>query len=107
MPGAVAGAGLTDKILPLPQIGPALRERALPVGLRRGGDHMTLQAPDFTFVTQLVRQRSSIDLQPGKEYLVESRLAPVARKSASGTSRVSSPGCDPATRRSPTSSSTP
>jgi len=40
---------------------------------------MTLQAPDFTFVTQLVRQRSSIDLQPGKEYLVESRLAPVAR----------------------------
>jgi chemotaxis protein methyltransferase CheR len=34
---------------------------------------------DFAFVTQMVRQRSSIDLQPGKEYLVESRLAPVAR----------------------------
>jgi chemotaxis protein methyltransferase CheR len=27
----------------------------------------------------MVRQRSSIDLQPGKEYLVESRLAPIAR----------------------------
>lgn len=40
---------------------------------------MTLQATDFTFVTQMVRQRSSIDLQPGKEYLVESRLAPIAR----------------------------
>jgi chemotaxis protein methyltransferase CheR len=40
---------------------------------------VTLQATDFSFVTQMVRQRSSIDLQPGKEYLVESRLAPVAR----------------------------
>jgi chemotaxis protein methyltransferase CheR len=27
----------------------------------------------------MVRQRSSIDLKPGKEYLVESRLAPIAR----------------------------
>ena len=40
---------------------------------------MTLPATDFAFVTQLVRQRSSIDLQPGKEYLVEARLAPIAR----------------------------
>ncbi|MDQ1289694.1 MAG: protein-glutamate O-methyltransferase CheR [Actinomycetota bacterium] len=40
---------------------------------------MTLQATDFSFVTQMIRQRSSIDLQPGKEYLVESRLAPIAR----------------------------
>jgi len=41
---------------------------------------VTLQATDFSFVTQMVRQRSSIDLQPGKEYLVESRLAPIARQ---------------------------
>lgn len=40
---------------------------------------MTLPATDFSYVTQMVRQRSSIDLQPGKEYLVESRLAPIAR----------------------------
>jgi chemotaxis protein methyltransferase CheR len=40
---------------------------------------VTLPAPDFAFVIQLVRRRSAIDLQPGKEYLVESRLAPVAR----------------------------
>jgi chemotaxis protein methyltransferase CheR len=40
---------------------------------------MSLPSSDFTFVTQMVRQRSSIDLQPGKEYLVESRLAPIAR----------------------------
>jgi chemotaxis protein methyltransferase CheR len=38
-----------------------------------------ISAPDFQFVAGLVRQRSAIDLQPGKEYLVESRLAPVAR----------------------------
>jgi chemotaxis protein methyltransferase CheR len=41
---------------------------------------MSLTETDFAFVTGLVRQRSSIDLQPGKEYLVESRLAPVARQ---------------------------
>jgi len=40
---------------------------------------VTLQPADFALVTQIVRQRSSIDLQPGKEYLVESRLAPIAR----------------------------
>ncbi len=40
---------------------------------------MSISATDFTFVTQMVRQRSAIDLQPGKEYLVESRLAPIAR----------------------------
>jgi chemotaxis protein methyltransferase CheR len=40
---------------------------------------VSLSATDFTFVTQMVRQRSSIDLKPGKEYLVESRLAPIAR----------------------------
>lgn len=40
---------------------------------------MSLAQADFAFVTGIVRQRSAIDLQPGKEYLVESRLAPIAR----------------------------
>jgi chemotaxis protein methyltransferase CheR len=40
---------------------------------------VSLVQVDFTFVTTMVRQRSAIDLQPGKEYLVESRLAPIAR----------------------------
>jgi chemotaxis protein methyltransferase CheR len=39
-----------------------------------------LSTADFAFVTGLVRQHSAIDLQPGKEYLVESRLAPIARE---------------------------
>jgi len=42
---------------------------------------VSLALADFTFVTAMVRQRSAIDLQPGKEYLVESRLAPIARAS--------------------------
>jgi chemotaxis protein methyltransferase CheR len=35
---------------------------------------------DFAFVCRLVRDRCAIVLEAGKEYLVETRLAPVARK---------------------------
>jgi chemotaxis protein methyltransferase CheR len=40
---------------------------------------VSLTAADFGFVTEMVRERSAIDLQPGKEYLVEARLAPIVR----------------------------
>ncbi|MFN3865838.1 MAG: CheR family methyltransferase [Demequina sp.] len=40
---------------------------------------MTLTAESFDYVATLVRRRSAIQLAPGKEYLVESRLAPLAR----------------------------
>ena len=40
---------------------------------------MTLSADSFDFVADLVRRRSAIQLTAGKEYLVESRLAPLAR----------------------------
>ncbi|BAL92872.1 Putative MCP methyltransferase CheR [Actinoplanes missouriensis 431] len=40
---------------------------------------MTLSQPDFNFVSTLVRREASIVLAPGKEYLVEARLIPVAR----------------------------
>jgi chemotaxis protein methyltransferase CheR len=40
---------------------------------------MTIQESDFVFVRDLVLQRSAIVLEAGKEYLVEARLAPVAR----------------------------
>ena len=49
---------------------------------------MGISAPDFAYVRGLVRQRSAIDLQPGKEYLVESRLISVAR--AAGADDLSS-----------------
>lgn len=42
---------------------------------------MSLTAQSFSFVADLVRRRSAISLPPGKEYLVESRLLPLARRS--------------------------
>jgi chemotaxis protein methyltransferase CheR len=43
---------------------------------------MSLAAESFTFVADLVRRRSAIQLDAGKEYLVESRLLPLARAAA-------------------------
>ncbi|MBO1751293.1 protein-glutamate O-methyltransferase CheR [Actinotalea sp. BY-33] len=40
---------------------------------------MTLANDSFLFVSDLVRRRSAIQLEAGKEYLVESRLLPLAR----------------------------
>ncbi len=40
---------------------------------------MSLAPDTFTFVADLVRRRSAIQLENGKEYLVESRLLPLAR----------------------------
>lgn len=40
---------------------------------------MTLTAVDFEYLAGLLRDRSAIVIEPGKEYLVTSRLEPVAR----------------------------
>ncbi len=40
----------------------------------------TLTCDSFSFISDLVRDRSAIVLEPGKTYLVESRLAPLARE---------------------------
>jgi chemotaxis protein methyltransferase CheR len=40
---------------------------------------MALSPTDFQFVSQLVRQRSAIVLEPEKGYLLEARLAPLAK----------------------------
>ena len=45
---------------------------------------MTLAADTFTFFATLVHQRSAIRLEAGKEYLVESRLLPLAREAGLG-----------------------
>jgi chemotaxis protein methyltransferase CheR len=36
--------------------------------------------PDFALVAKVLRERCALVLEPGKEYLVECRLAPVARR---------------------------
>lgn len=41
---------------------------------------MPISSSDFDYVRWLVHERSGIVLEPGKEYLVESRLGPVARR---------------------------
>jgi chemotaxis protein methyltransferase CheR len=40
----------------------------------------TITASDFDFIAQLVRREAAIVLEPGKEYLAENRLHPVARQ---------------------------
>ncbi|HET6532061.1 MAG TPA: protein-glutamate O-methyltransferase CheR [Actinoplanes sp.] len=46
---------------------------------------MSLSHGDFAFVSQLVRRETSIVLAPGKEYLVEARLVPVARQTGAAS----------------------
>lgn len=40
---------------------------------------MAISAPDFAYISDLARRRAAVVLEPGKEYLVESRLASVAK----------------------------
>jgi chemotaxis protein methyltransferase CheR len=50
---------------------------------------MTLTATSFDWVRQLVHKESAIVLQPGKEYLVEARLLPMAQqRGLSGVSEL-------------------
>ena len=46
---------------------------------------MTLPSPAFDYVRDLVRREAAIVLEPGKEYLVESRLLPLAREAGEPT----------------------
>jgi chemotaxis protein methyltransferase CheR len=46
---------------------------------------MALAATDFDYISTLVRARSAIVLEHGKEYLIEARLQPLARERGAGT----------------------
>jgi chemotaxis protein methyltransferase CheR len=46
---------------------------------------VTVAAGDFDYIADLLRRRTAIVLEPGKEYLVESRLLPVARQAGAGS----------------------
>jgi chemotaxis protein methyltransferase CheR len=45
----------------------------------------SLAAPDFDYIAQLVHRRSAIVLEPGKEYLAETRLEGLARDHGLGS----------------------
>ena len=46
---------------------------------------MSVKAEDFNYIADLVRKQTGIVLETGKEYLVESRLAPMARREGFGS----------------------
>ena len=46
---------------------------------------MPLAQDHFAYIRELVHRQAAIVLEPGKEYLVESRLAPLARTEGAGT----------------------
>ena len=46
---------------------------------------MTITATDFDYISTMVRDRSAIVLDHGKEYLIEARLLPLARQRGTGT----------------------
>ena len=72
MPGAAANAGICAAVLPLNQIAPKL------VRLFCGRSPVT--PLDYEFLRKLLKERSGLDLSADKQYLVESRLVPLARK---------------------------
>ena len=45
----------------------------------------TITASDFDYICDLVRREAAIVLEPGKEYLAENRLHPVARREGLGS----------------------
>ena len=46
---------------------------------------MAIAETDFAFISDFARRSAAIVLEPGKEYLVESRLAPIARELTGGS----------------------
>ena len=72
MPRSVAQAGLCSAVLPLNQIAPKI------LGLIIGRPVVT--PLDYDFLRNCLKQRSGLVLSADKQYLVESRLLPVARK---------------------------
>ena len=95
MPGAVAHAGLCSAVLPLdqiaPKIDPPVRRRPVVTPL------------DYDYLRKLLKERSGLVLSADKQYLVESRLLPVARKA--GARRPVASWCRGSRRRTPERSS--
>ena len=72
MPGAAANAGICA-------VAAAARSYRAEIGsivCRRS----VVTPPDYKFLRKLLKERSGLDLSPDKQYLVESRLVPLARK---------------------------
>ena len=103
MPGFVAQAGLADAVLPLDALAAEIDRRVavgrLVFAIGTGRMTTTFTDAEFTYIRDMVRTRSAIVLEPGKEYLVEARLAPLVRELGLGS--IGAPGgqAAPARRR--------
>jgi hypothetical protein len=69
--GAAAHAGVCAAVLPLDQIGPKI--------VRLFGGQVVTPL-DYDYLRKLLKDRSGLVLSADKQYLVESRLTPLARK---------------------------
>ena len=85
MPGFVAKAGLADAVVPLSEMadrivragsGFATPSSRRPADVSRVAS-MSLAAVDFDYLRTLVKNHTAIVLDAGKEYLAETRLAPL------------------------------
>ena len=98
MPGAVSQAGLANRVLPLSQLAFEINRRVQPradlapafaaaaAGSPRESRLPSTMSPaDFEFVCNFVRTETAVVLEPGKEYLVESRLQTLARREKLGS----------------------
>ena len=83
MPGFIAREQIADRVLPLQEIGPEITRK---VGVFRHSTRSreksvsvatTIEAAEYAYLQAFMRERSAIVLDPGKEYLVESRLMPL------------------------------
>ena len=72
MPRSVAQAGLCSAVLPLDQIAPKI--------IRLFSGDAVVTPLDYDFLRKCLKERSGLVLSADKQYLVESRLLPVARK---------------------------
>ena len=88
MPGAAAEAGLCSAVLPL------RHHRAEDRAAVSGGKAMT--PSDYDYLRKMLKERSGLVLSADKQYLVESRLLPVARKA--GAADVDRAGAEAAKR---------
>ena len=101
MPGAIVAAGTRrPEVLPMHRRGASCESRgASPRDAhdastsRRVSPGMSARPDDFEFVCDLVRERSAIVLEAGKEYLVEARLAPARPRAGPRSSPAGRTSC--------------
>ena len=114
MPGAVGQAGFADEVLPLDRVAEAILRAPRRSGPPAAPAPRSPEAPDdphrrpaSTGSARWCTRRARSCWQPGKEYLVEARLLPLARQAGAAptSARSSSPCATARTRRAPAASS--